>query len=182
MRASPTFAALDFETAHHARDSACALAVIRVEAGEIVAREVRLIRPPRRERFLFTEIHGITPADVARAPRFAEVWPRFTPLLEGVDFLAAHNAAFDRGVLGASLARVGLPPPTAPFLCTVRLARAAFQIFPTKLPDVCRQLKIPLQHHDPASDAEACARIVIQAAAAGAELKIAHPSLEEAVP
>lgn len=105
MRASPTFAALDFETAHHARDSACALAVIRVEAGEIVAREVRLIRPPRRERFLFTEIHGITPADVARAPRFAEVWPRFTPLLEGALVLDPFNGSGTTGVAAVSLGR-----------------------------------------------------------------------------
>ena len=31
--APPTFVALDFETADYGRDSACALALVRVEAG-----------------------------------------------------------------------------------------------------------------------------------------------------
>jgi DNA polymerase-3 subunit epsilon len=35
---------------------------------------------------------------------------------------------------------------------------------------VCRHLGIPLNHHDALSDAEACARIAIEAARAGAAL------------
>ena len=177
MDAPLRFAAIDFETAHTDADSACALAVIQVEGAEVIAREVHLIQPPRRDRFMFTDIHGITWADVAEAPRFAEAWPRFAPLLERVDFIAAHNASFDRNVLGASLRRAGVEGPSAPFLCTVRLARKVFDIFPTKLPLVCEALEIPLKHHDPASDAEACAQIVIQAAATGAELRSTHPAL-----
>ncbi|MFA5187667.1 MAG: exonuclease, partial [Patescibacteria group bacterium] len=42
---------------------------------------------------------------------------------------------------------------------------------PTKLPDVCRRLKIPLNHHDAASDAEACARIVMAAMQDGVVFK-----------
>ena len=42
------FVAIDFETADYQRDSACAVALVRVESGKIVAREHRLIRPPRR--------------------------------------------------------------------------------------------------------------------------------------
>ena len=34
---------------------------------------------------------------------------------------------------------------------------------PAKLPDVCAYLGLPLRHHDPLSDAEASARIVIAA-------------------
>ena len=37
---------------------------------------------------------------------------------------------------------------------------------PANLPAVCRRLGIGLIHHDAASDAEACARIVIAAASA----------------
>ncbi len=173
------FAAIDFETAHNEADSACALAVLRVEGDTVVAREVHLIQPPRRDRFMFTHIHGITLADVRDAPRFAEAWSLFAPLLEDIDFIAAHNASFDRGVLRASLQRADLEAPPAPFLCTVQLARTVFDIFPTKLPLVCEALDIPLKHHDPASDAEACAQIVIQAAATGAELSPTHKSLDE---
>ncbi|HYS78794.1 MAG TPA: 3'-5' exonuclease [Candidatus Dormibacteraeota bacterium] len=157
------FVAIDFETADHGRDSACAVALVRVEDGRIADRACHLIRPPRRE-FVFSFIHGITWTDVAGEPTFREVWPRLTRLLTGAQFLAAHNAPFDEGVLHACCAAAGLRPPRQGFECTVRLARAVWGIYPTKLPDVCRRLRIPLRHHDAASDAEACARIVIAAA------------------
>ncbi|HEY3354096.1 MAG TPA: 3'-5' exonuclease [Polyangia bacterium] len=165
VTAARCFVALDFETADQGRDSACALAVVRVEDGVIVRSEARLIRPPRRD-FVFTWVHGLTWDDVHAAPPFAGVWAELAPLLTGAAFIAAHNASFDRGVLEACCAGAGLPPPALPYTCTVQLARRTWRIFPTKLPDVCRTLGIALRHHDARSDAEACARIVIAARAA----------------
>ena len=156
------FVAIDFETADHQRDSACAVALVRVEGERIVARECHLIRPPRRQ-FVFTHLHGIMWQDVAHQPTFGQLWPRLQPLLWNIDFLAAHNAPFDRSVLQACCAAAGLSPPTTPFLCTVRLARETWKLHPAKLSDVCQYLKIALQHHHAASDAEACARIVLAA-------------------
>jgi len=158
----PTFVALDFETADYPRDSACALGLVRVENHRIVRRTYHLIRPPRR-RFAFTYLHGITWEDVAGQPTFAELWPSLTPFLEGADFLAAHNASFDRSVLYRCCETAGLSPPGLPFECTVRLARQTWNIFPTKLNNVCDHLGITLKHHHAASDAEACALIVIAA-------------------
>lgn len=156
------FVALDFETADHGWDSACALALVRVEEGEVTARRFCLIRPPRRH-FRFSYLHGITWEDVAGQPHFGELWPELAPLLQGAHFLAAHNASFDRGVLTACCRLYGLRPPALPFLCTVQLARRTWKLYPTRLPHVCQFLGIPLNHHDAASDAEACARIVIAA-------------------
>ena len=156
------FVAVDFETANHERDSACAVALVKVENGRITERLVRLIRPPQRE-FLFTHIHGITWRQVADQPTFGELWPSLAALLPGARFLAAHNAPFDRGVLEACCRTYGFSPPPLPFLCTVQLARKIWNLRPTKLPHVCRHLGIPLRHHDAASDAEACARIVLAA-------------------
>ncbi|MBL9088485.1 MAG: 3'-5' exonuclease [Planctomycetia bacterium] len=156
------FVAIDFETADPASDSACAVALVRVEDGRVVRREQRLIRPPR-SRFHFTHVHGIRWQDVERCPTFGTVWPELAPVLDGVEFLAAHNASFDRRVLEACCAAAGLAAPTLPYRCTVQVARAAWRVFPTRLPDVCRFLDIPLVHHDPMSDAEACARIVVAA-------------------
>ena len=157
-----TFAAIDFETADYEPDSACAVGVVRVERGTIVARDALLIRPPRRQ-FVFTYVHGITWSMVADSPTFANAWKRIAPMLDGVDTLVAHNASFDKKVLNACCNSAGLAAPALPFLCTVQLARRRFGFYPTKLPDVCRQLGIQLKHHDAASDAEACARIVIAA-------------------
>lgn len=163
----PTFVAIDFETADTGRDSACAVGVVRVEKGSIVRSESRLIRPPRSE-FVFTYIHGIAWEHVADAPVFGEVWPELSGLLEGADFLAAHNAPFDRSVLSACCGAARVDPPPLPFECTVRLARRLWGIRPTTLPDVCRALDIRLRHHDALSDAEACARIMIAGLREGA--------------
>lgn len=160
------FAAIDFETASHGRDSACAVGVVIVERGRIVERLYELIRPPSRQ-FAFTYIHGLSWEDVKHAPSFDAVWTGITRELAGVAFLAAHNAPFDKGVLGACCATYAMPAPEQPFVCTVRLARAQWDIHPTKLPDVCRHLGIDLRHHQADSDAEACARIVIAAEQAG---------------
>ena len=53
-----TFVAIDFETANHRGDSACALGLVRVEDGAVTAAESLLIRPPDRN-FSFTWVHGI---------------------------------------------------------------------------------------------------------------------------
>lgn len=157
-----TFLAVDFETADHGRDSACAIGLVRVENGSVTARATHLIRPPRRH-IHFTYIHGITWEDVRSKPTFAELWPEIAPLFDGADFLVAHNAPFDRGVLRACCSAAGLEAPDIPFRCTVRLARALWNIYPTKLPDVCHRLGIPLNHHEVSSDVEACAQIMMRA-------------------
>jgi DNA polymerase-3 subunit epsilon len=160
------FAALDFETADYGRDSACALAIVFVENGIIVDTWTRLIRPPRRD-FVFTYLHGISWFDVHDKPTFAETWPEIADRLSGVDFLAAHNASFDRSVLRTCCDQAGHKPPHNPFLCTVKVARSVWNLFPTKLSDVARHLRLTLKHHDAASDALACANILIRAQAEG---------------
>ncbi len=156
------FVALDFETANHKPDSACAIGLVRVEDDQVVATESRLIRPPSRW-FAFTDIHGITWEMVKSQPSFAEVWHDVQGILDGALFIAAHNAGFDRGVLRACLEGAGLPPPKLPFVCTMHMARRVLGIYPTGLSVVAQRLKVPLNHHDALSDANACAHIVIAA-------------------
>ena len=158
----PSFIAIDFETANPHKDSACAIGLVKVVKGKIVAREQRLIDPQDYFYEQFIDVHGITPEDVVEAPTFEQVWKELSPLLKGADFLAAHYAPFDRSVLLACCAAYGIKLPTQPFFCTVRLARTAWNLRPTKLPYVCDALGIKLKHHDPLSDALACARIVLK--------------------
>ena len=160
------FVAIDFETADYGRDSACAVGLVRVEDGIITDRVHRLIRPPRSE-FVFTYIHGIRWGDVVTEPPFAEVWRDVAPVLDGADFLAAHNAPFDRGVLGACCMAAGVSSPGLAWRCTVQLARSVLGIRPANLRHVCDTLGIPLRHHQALSDAEACARIVLEAGRLG---------------
>lgn len=174
------FVAIDFETADQGRDSACSVGLVRVEHGTVVEKVVQLIRPPRLEggdlfspppaEFMFTYIHGIKPEQVLDAPTFGEAWPKLERVLRGAQFLAAHNAPFDAGVLAACCQTHRLPAPKHRFIDTVRLARSTWNIYPTKLPNVCQYLKIELNHHEALSDALACAQIVIAAEKHGVKL------------
>lgn len=156
------FVAIDFETADYGPDSACSVGLVRVLNNQIVSRAHHLIRPPRR-RFVFTYLHGIAWKHVSGEPTFRELWPRLAGELKGAEFIAAHHASFDRSVFMACCHAADLSPPAIPFHCTVRLARKVWNLRPANLPSVCTFLGIPLKHHDAVSDAEACARIVIEA-------------------
>jgi DNA polymerase III subunit epsilon len=161
----PSFTAIDFETADEGRDSACAVALVRVEGHCIIQRRYYLIRPPRK-RFRFTHLHGITWEMVSNEPPFAELWPKISPMLEGIEFLSAHNAGFDQSVLRACCESNKLKVPKINFKCTMHLAYKVWKLgWPPGLSTVCKHLGIPLIHHYAASDAEACARIIIRALA-----------------
>lgn len=158
----PTFAAIDFETANESPASACSIGAAIVHGGRIAHSVHRLIRPPER-RFTLTRVHGIDWKQVKGAPPFRTVWQEIEPLLEGVDFLAAHNAPFDRRVLET----YGLPVRKRRFVCSIQVAREVWNIRPTGLSNVCAHLDIPLKHHHALSDAKACARILLAAIAEG---------------
>ena len=76
-------------------------------------------------------------------------------------------------MLAACCAAAGVAPPGAGVSLhgAARPARlAARGLTRANLPAVCEHLGIALNHHDPASDAEACARIVIAARREGIAL------------
>jgi DNA polymerase-3 subunit epsilon len=156
------FVAIDFETANYQANSACSVGLVKVVDGVIVDKAVYLIRPPTRD-FVFTYIHGLTWKHVAKQEDFGSLWQKIESLLTGADFLAAHNASFDRRVLEACCATYGIPMPRLPFRCTVQVARRTWGIYPTKLSNVCEMLNIELNHHEALSDANACAQIILEA-------------------
>lgn len=166
----PDFLAIDFETANYYRDSACAVGLVKVENLKIVSKESFLIRPPSNW-FVFSDLHGITWNDVKDKPTFKDLWPSLKRYFRGIDFIAAHNAPFDRSVLYKSCEYYGLLPVNKQFICTMQLSRNFWGFEYCALNDVCEQLKIPLKHHDPLSDALACAKIMIKTLKKGYSLK-----------
>lgn len=161
-----SFLAIDFETANRNANSACAIGLVRVENNQIVQRDHFLIQPPQ-SWFEFTNIHNICWQDVSTQPHFGDLWAMLSAHFADVDFIAAHNASFDRRVLYTCCDTYGIRRPSQDFLCTVQLARKVWKIYPTKLPNVCEHLSITLQHHQALSDAEACAQIVMAAHRSG---------------
>jgi len=158
----PKFSAIDFETADRRKRTACAVALARVEDNQVVAVESWFIHPPDSS-FEFSNLHGIDAAAVAGAPTFQQLWSEFRRCLSDALFLAAHNASFDRAVLRCCCEDARVSMPKTPFVCSANLARQAWSLDGCRLPDVCKHLGLPLSHHDPRSDAEACARIVLAA-------------------
>ncbi len=161
------FTAIDFETANGFRGSPCAVGLTKVRGGKVVEEAAWLMRPPAdHDHFDYhnVRIHGITAADVAGRPRFGDLFPEIGAFI-GDDVLAAHNAAFDLGVIRSALEVSGLPGPAYDYVCTVMLSRRCYSLVSNSLPFAAEEAGVPLlKHHDAAEDARACAGILIDIA------------------
>lgn len=163
--------ALDFETANYPRESAIALGLSVIEDMQVRETRVWLFKPVPDPRFDptriyirrdFIAIHGITSRMLQDKHFFDGYWHEMQPYFEEADQLVAHNAGFDRHVLDAVLAHYEFPRQKHPWQCTVNIARRCWPgLMNHKLSTVAEHLGIALNHHEAASDAEACARIFI---------------------
>ena len=156
-------AAIDFETANYDPASVCSVGISIMEDGAVEESYYSLIRPEKNvSRFSRRniEIHGITPADVADAPSFAEVYKDMMKLFEGA-IVTAHNARFDMGCLKAACLNTGRKIPVLEYFDTVELSRRVFPQMPHhRLNDMCDYLNIELTHHNALSDSYGCLMIV----------------------
>ena len=155
------FIAIDFETANNHRNSACALGIAVVEDLVITDKFYTLIKPPQ-DYFLFTGIHGITRRDVIDKPVFGDLWPEIREYFNNIDFVAAHNVVFDRGVLEACCAYYGIKKPETRYKCTLQMARKRLNLNRNNLDKVAEYFGIELIHHHALSDTLACAEIMIR--------------------
>jgi DNA polymerase-3 subunit epsilon len=160
------FIAIDFETAKYSRESACSVGLVKFRDGKAVETFYSLIRPPvlyiRPE---FTDIHGLTVEDVRDAPGFAEVWENSLHPFIGDLPLAAHNAAFDMGVLRAALEWCELPIPPLRYFCTLKQARAAWpELEYHALISLGEHFGNTYDAHNALEDAHACGIIAYKAA------------------
>ena len=159
---SPTFSAIDFETA--VGHNICSVGIVTVENGEIAEEYHQLIQPPYNNYNYFNiRVHGITPEDTWDAPLFSEVFPEIQKRLNG-RITVAHNEAFDRGVLLKSMKDYNIHHAdldTAPkWECTVKIFRA-LGYKRNNLAACCERHNIELKHHDALSDAKACAKLYL---------------------
>jgi DNA polymerase-3 subunit epsilon len=160
------FTAIDFETANYSRKSAISVGLVKFRSGEPAARFYSLIRPPVLYiRPDFTEIHGLTAADVRNERLFADVWAEMKKFIGG-DILAAHNAAFDRSVLEAALKHYGIAHPGYQFICSAALAKKAWPgLSSYRLTELGKRFNIVYKAHNALEDAETCGKIVCLATA-----------------
>lgn len=150
------FAVVDVETTGlyaESGDRVVEIAILSADGrGETEAFSA-LVNPERPIAPAASAVNGISDADVAGAPVFAELAGEVVARLEG-RVLVAHNARFDASFLRAELLRAGRTVPTVPTLCTLELARRNFRFRSNALGSLAGSLGLdPGQAHRAESDA-----------------------------
>ncbi|MDA3147546.1 3'-5' exoribonuclease [Leucobacter sp. UCMA 4100] len=162
------FTAIDFETANSSSASACQVGLVRVRGGAVVEREDWLIKPPEQHATFEpfnVHLHGVSEAMTRGAERWEEQLPRLLDFV-GSDVVVAHNAGFDMGVIRASCSVTVQPTPKFKYLCSVQVSRKTYDIPSHSLPFAAAEAGFTeFQHHNALADAEACAAIIVDAAA-----------------
>lgn len=158
----PAFAVIDVETTGLSpqRDRILELAIVRLdESGAVVDEWVSRFDPEGPVGA--THIHGITQADVAGQPRFADVAPTLMAALSGLA-VVAHNAKFDLAFLRSELKAAGWSVPWTAAYCTLD---ASYAYLPDmdrrRLVDCCWAVGVRLDDaHSALGDARAAAGLL----------------------
>lgn len=162
-----SFIAIDYETANADYRSACSLGVSIVENGKVVETFESLIQPPME----FSEfdpfnvmIHGITPTQIKGAPTFDYLWEKLDKFNSKYKApFVCHFSGFDIRVTEALLNYYGVSFQEIQFYDTYTIARKLWpQLINHKLNTLSENFKIELNHHNSASDAQACALIALK--------------------
>jgi DNA polymerase III subunit epsilon len=104
----------------------------------------KLINPERDIPIESTNVHGLTLADVADAPVFAEIADAFLAFM-GDSAMVAHNASFDHGFLNWELRNVGKDPiPQNKVIDTLAIAKVKFPGARLSLDALCNRFNIDL--------------------------------------
>jgi len=159
------FVTIDFETAKHSRESACAIGLVKFLNGKKADTYYSLIRPPDLYiRPDFTDIHGLTVEDVKDSPTFDKIWNDIKTFIGGLP-LAAHNAMFDMGVLRAVLEWYKIDVPSLPYFCTCNLARNVWpELRSHSLPNLAKHFELKYNAHNALDDALTCGKLALIAA------------------
>lgn len=161
------FVTIDFETANQYPQSACSVGLVRFDSeGNILDTFYSLIKPPRGfDRFNAhnIEIHSITPSDVRESHDFAYLWSEIEYFI-GDDFLVAHNASFDMGVLTSLLEYFEIEKPEIRYLCSLRISRKVWPGLPSHaLTFLSEHFGYDYNAHNALEDAVNCGKVFIKA-------------------
>lgn len=162
-----TFVTIDFETANQMPQSACSVGLARFdEDGKVIDTFYSLIKPPKGYDYFYArniEIHGIRPRDVYDAPDFAYIWPEIEYFI-GDDFIVAHNARFDVGVMISLLKHFDIEIPDIKFLCSLQISRKVWPQFRSHaLTSLSEQFGLDYNAHNALDDAINCGKVFVRA-------------------
>lgn len=151
-------AVLDVETTglDAKADRIIEIAIVHMQGGEVTDRFSSLVNPEQDVPDEVQKLTGIEPAQLATAPRFAEIAAVVAERLEGRVFVA-YNLAFDRAFVAAELERAGHALPSQRFVDPLVFVRELHKSDGSKrLTAVAERLGVALTSaHRAADDAEA---------------------------
>jgi DNA polymerase III epsilon subunit family exonuclease len=126
------------------------------EDGRVLDVFDTLVDPERT--VMATHVHGITEEMVAGAPKFRDLLPLLSSIVEGT-VLSAHNASFDFGFIREEFRRAGAKFPEVTPVCTLILARRYLKNLPSRSLGACRAyLNLPdTGAHNALADARSAA-------------------------
>jgi DNA polymerase-3 subunit epsilon len=155
------YVALDFETANEYAGGACSVALARFdEEGTLLESYYTLIRP-KNPYFdpSMSAVHQLESAECLASGEFDTIWPDMVRFI-GRDIVVAHNAAFDMGVLKASLEAYDLQCDGISYLCTLVIARKVWpKMLSYKLSYIVDSLELEYRAHYALDDAIMCGKI-----------------------
>ncbi|GAA1095905.1 exonuclease domain-containing protein [Nocardiopsis composta] len=158
--------ALDFETANGDNGSVCRVGMVKVAGGAVTDRLLDYVQPPEPVSWFDPELApfngGVTAEDVRDAAQWPEMLKRITAFAGGAP-VVAHFAPMEMEVVQRACMHSGVPVPEMEIGCSVVLARSVWTDSPDhKLKTLCARIGFDLDHHNPLSDAEGSARIVLE--------------------
>ena len=118
-----------------------------------MARYTRLVRPSREIPAEATAVHGISAADVADAPSFADIASELRARL-GDSVFVAHNVGFDLPMLQHAFGRAGIEYAPGATACTLEAFRLLEPLSDNhRLQSICERRGIALDDaHEALSD------------------------------
>ena len=165
------FVAFDVETPNRMSNRMSAIGITVMENGEITDTFYTLVNPETHFDAFNVQLTGISEKTVKDAPVFPEVWAQIEPMMSS-GLLVAHNAVFDMSVLKKCLHDYGIDwRPYVRYLCTVQMGRRLLPGMSHKLNALCDYYGIGLDHHQAASDSQACAEILLRYLDSGADMR-----------
>jgi len=138
----------------------CEIAFLRFLRGTVVDSFVSLVNPLRPIDPGASAVNGITDRMVARAPTFADLFPRILDFL-GEDPLVFHNAPFDLSFLRSEARIAGGAWPGNRVIDTLALARRAGRFRSNSLSHICSELGIGNGFHRAEADAYAAGKLLL---------------------
>lgn len=151
----------DVETAQKSNiGSICSVGWILLENDNIINEGYSLINPKCSFSHINTQIHGITSADVADAPCFAEYWESTLCPLMTSSLVVAHSANFDLSATEQALFTSNIPDPGIYYLDSLSVIKALIKAPSYKLSDLASITHFEYKAHNAGEDVKALLHVL----------------------